>query len=118
MNTSLPPVAATIPCMAEIDTTVAPMTIAEFQDLIRERYHATDAARGVAPTFLWFAEEFGELAEALAKQARGDGDPDNLAEEFADVLAWLATLANVTDVDLTKAIHRKYIADGGPGGTK
>jgi NTP pyrophosphatase (non-canonical NTP hydrolase) len=97
MNTSLPPVAATIPCMAEIDTTVAPMTIAEFQDLIRERYHATDAARGVAPTFLWFAEEFGELAEALA---------------------WLATLANVTDVDLTKAIHRKYIADGGPGGTK
>ena len=40
------------------------MTIAEFQSLIRDRYHDTDAARGVAPTFLWFAEEFGELAEA------------------------------------------------------
>jgi len=95
-----------------------PMTIADFQELIRERYHATDAARGVAPTFLWFSEEIGELAEALAKLARGDGDADNLAEEFADVLAWLATLANITEVDLSKAIQDKYINDGGPPGTK
>jgi len=95
-----------------------PMTIAQFQDLIRDRYHDTDAARGVAPTFLWFAEEFGELAEALAKQARGDGKQENLAEEFADVLAWLATLANITGVDLTEAINDKYIEDGGPEGTK
>jgi NTP pyrophosphatase (non-canonical NTP hydrolase) len=43
---------------------------------------------------------------------------ENLAEEFADVLAWLATLANITGIDLTQAIHDKYIKDGGPEGTK
>ena len=41
-----------------------------------------------------------------------------VAEEFADVLAWLTTLANITGVDLADAIHRKYVADGGPAGTK
>lgn len=94
------------------------MTIAEFQQMIRDRYHATDSARGPAGTFLWFAEEVGELAEAIARRDRGDGDDANLREEFADVLAWLATLANITDVDLTDAINHKYIKDGGPAGTK
>jgi NTP pyrophosphatase (non-canonical NTP hydrolase) len=90
----------------------------EFQTMIRDRYHATDAARGVPGTFLWFSEEVGELAEALGQRERGDGDEANLREEFADVLAWLATLANICDVDLTDAIHGKYIVDGGPSGTK
>lgn len=94
------------------------MDIAAFQQLIRDRYHETDAARGVPGTFLWFSEEIGELAEALGHRERGDGDADNLEEEFADVLAWLTTLANITGVDLQRAIHRKYIADGGPAGTK
>ncbi len=95
-----------------------PMTIQAFQEMIRDRYLATDAARGAPATFLWFTEEVGELAEALAKAERGDGDPDHLASEFADVLAWLTTLANISGVDLDKAIHDKYIADGGPEGTK
>ena len=43
---------------------------------------------------------------------------DMLAAEFADVLAWLTTLANITGVDLTEAVHRKYLVDGGPAGTK
>ena len=94
------------------------MTIAEFQALIRDRYHATDAARGPEATFLWFAEEFGELAEALGKRQRGDGDEGDLAEEFADCLAWLATLANITGVDLETAIRAKYVSGGGPRGTK
>ena len=94
------------------------MTLQEFQKLIRDRYHATDSARGPARTFLWLTEEFGELAEAIAKHERGDGDPQNLREEFADVLAWLATLANITGVDLAEAIDEKYIRDGGPEGTK
>jgi NTP pyrophosphatase (non-canonical NTP hydrolase) len=51
----------------------------------------------------------GELATAL----RG-GDRANLAAEFADVLAWLATLANVAGVDLDAAIRAKY-GDGCPG---
>ena len=94
------------------------MQIIEFQELIRQRYFATDIARGAAGTFLWFAEEVGELAKALARRERGDGDDANLQEEFADVLAWLATLANITGVDLTEAIRAKYITDGGPSGTK
>ena len=94
------------------------MTIQAFQSLIRDRYFETDAARGAASTFLWFMEEVGELAEAIARLERGDGDPDNLREEFADVLAWLATLANITRVDLAEAIHDKYLRDGGPSGTK
>lgn len=94
------------------------MQIAEFQQLIRDRYYATDSARGPAGTFLWLTEEFGELAEAIARRERGDGDDAELAAEFADVLAWLATLANITGVDLADAVRRKYIAEGGPKGTK
>ncbi len=94
------------------------MHLNEFQQLIRDRYHATDSARGVPGTFLWLAEEFGELASALAERERGDGDPEQLASEFADVLAWLATIANVCEVDLEKAIIAKYLDDGGPKGTK
>ncbi len=94
------------------------MDIAQFQQLIRDRYHATDSARGPAATFLWLTEEFGELAEAIAKRERGDDVQSELEGEFADVLAWLATLANITDVDLTEAIRKKYINGGGPEGTK
>jgi NTP pyrophosphatase (non-canonical NTP hydrolase) len=94
------------------------MQIAEFQELIRERYHATDSARGAPGTFLWLIEEFGELAHAIGRRERGDGDQANLEEEFADVLAWLATMANITGVDLTKAVEAKYCTGGGPEGTK
>ena len=41
--------------------------------MIRERYFATDAARGAPGTFLWFAEEVGELAEAIANHQHSDG---------------------------------------------
>jgi NTP pyrophosphatase (non-canonical NTP hydrolase) len=94
------------------------MQIAEFQQLIRDRYYAPDSARGAAATFLWFSEEVGELARAIGHHHRGDGDPRNLQEEFADVLAWLTTLANILDVDLTQAVQDKYLAQGGPKGTK
>ncbi|MHC4717486.1 MAG: MazG nucleotide pyrophosphohydrolase domain-containing protein, partial [Planctomycetota bacterium] len=83
------------------------MDIAEFQQLMRDRYYATDSARGAAGTFLWLTEEFGELAEAIARHERGDGDQAGLEEEFADMLAWLATLANITGVDLARAIDNK-----------
>lgn len=84
-------------------------TIREFQEFIRRRYFATDHARGTPGTFLWFIEEVGELATALAGQ-----DQANKEEEFADVLAWLCTLANINDVDLAKAIE-KYTIKGVEG---
>jgi NTP pyrophosphatase (non-canonical NTP hydrolase) len=97
------------------------MLLSDLQQLIRDRYFATDSQRGAPATFLWFTEEVGELAHAIGKHQRGErGDQDraNLSEEFADVLAWLTTLANILDVDLTAAVRQKYIDAGGPKGTK
>lgn len=85
------------------------MQIREFQQHIRDRYYATDSKRGTPATFLWFIEEVGELATALA-----GNDQANKEEEFADVLAWLCTLANINDVDLQKAIE-KYTVRGVEG---
>ncbi len=78
------------------------MHIAEFQALIARRYQQRDQERGVPRTFMWFVEEVGELSTALATQ----NDRRNMEEEFADVFAWLCTLANITDVDLEKAIEK------------
>jgi NTP pyrophosphatase (non-canonical NTP hydrolase) len=78
------------------------MRIAEFQRLIAQKYEKRDRQRGIPATFMWFVEEVGELATALA----GD-DQRNKQDEFADVLAWLCTLANISDVDLEKAC-KKY----------
>ena len=76
----------------------APLTVAEFQRRIEETYGDRDRARGVSGTFLWFVEEVGELARALKRN-----DPENLREEFADVFAWLSTLASMSGVDLADA---------------
>jgi len=75
-----------------------------FQQLIQDKYGRRDRERGPPATFMWFVEEVGELAPALA----GD-DQKNKEEEFADVLAWLCTLANINGVDLDKAVTDKYI---------
>ncbi len=82
------------------------MTIAEFQRRIEEIYFARDKARGMERTFLWFVEEVGELARALFRGQDADGA--NLREEFADVLAWLSTLASIVGVDLEGAAREKY----------
>lgn len=87
----------------------ADVSLTELQEKIRVMYFDKDAARGVDGTFMWLMEEIGELASAL----RGN-DRENLAEEFADVLAWLATIANVAGVDLSAAVAAKY-GSGCPG---
>ena len=98
-----------------------PLTIARFQDMIRRRYEKTDRARGTPGTFMWFIEEVGELATALQKaagQGRETSGSADLEQEFADVLAWLCTLANINDIDLAQAVRKKYLAGGGPEGHK
>jgi NTP pyrophosphatase (non-canonical NTP hydrolase) len=84
-------------------------SLSQLQEVIRQTYDAKDRRRGVEGTFMWFMEEVGELATALRS-----GTAKEQAEEFADVLAWLATLANVVDVDLETAVQAKYGA-GCPG---
>lgn len=75
--------------------------IGEFQQVIRKTYYEKDRKRGKVGTFYWFAEEVGELARALRKGSR-----EELYEEFSDVLAWLASLANLAGVDLEQAAQR------------
>ena len=77
------------------------MHISEFQKLISDKYAERDLQRGTPATFMWFIEEVGELATALSGT-----DDQNKQEEFADVLAWLCTLANLSDIDLEKAIEK------------
>ena|SRR5260370_41643611 len=84
-------------------------TLTQLQQVIRDTYDAKDRRRGVEGTFMWFMEEIGELAAALRS-----GTPAERAAEFADVLAWLATIANAVDVDLDAAVRAKYGA-GCPG---
>ncbi len=86
-----------------------PITIAEFQKLIRDMYLEKDVARGIDGTFMWLMEEVGELASSLRS-----GSHEERQAEFADVLAWLATIANVAGVDLAQAVAQKY-GSGCPG---
>jgi NTP pyrophosphatase (non-canonical NTP hydrolase) len=85
------------------------MKIGEFQQLISDRYQKRDLQRGTPATFMWFVEEVGELATALAGNNQADKQ-----DEFADVFAWLCTLANINDVDLEEAC-KKYTEDGVDG---
>ncbi len=85
------------------------ITLADFQQLIRDMYLRKDLARGVDGTFMWLMEEVGELAAALR-----NGSHEDRMGEFADVLAWLTTIANVAGVDLSEAVRRKY-GEGCPG---
>ena len=79
------------------------MEIREFQDSIRQIYFPRDAKRGADKTFLWFLEEVGELTRSYR---RGEGE--NIGKEMADVMAWLASLANLLGVDLEQEISKKY----------
>jgi NTP pyrophosphatase (non-canonical NTP hydrolase) len=84
-------------------------TLTDFQVLIEKMYSAKDSARGVDGTFMWLMEEVGELAAALR-----EGTKEELAAEFADVLAWLVTIANIAEIDLQAAVLKKY-GRGCPG---
>jgi NTP pyrophosphatase (non-canonical NTP hydrolase) len=84
-------------------------SLAQLQQVIYDTYDRRDRSRGVEGTFVWLMEEIGELATTL----RG-GTQQEREEEFADVLAWLATLANIVEVDLEKAVQAKY-GSGCPG---
>jgi NTP pyrophosphatase (non-canonical NTP hydrolase) len=77
--------------------------IREFQDSIRQIYFSRDAKRGSDKTFLWFLEEVGELTRSYRR-----GERENIGKEMADVVAWLASMANLLGVDLEQEISKKY----------
>jgi NTP pyrophosphatase (non-canonical NTP hydrolase) len=71
--------------------------------MMKRLYFSRDSSRGTRGTFEWLEDEVRELGEALQ-----NGEKEALENEFADVIAWLASLANITDVDLEKAAFNKY----------
>ncbi|MEM1538787.1 MAG: MazG nucleotide pyrophosphohydrolase domain-containing protein [Candidatus Bathyarchaeia archaeon] len=79
------------------------MQISQFQEMMRRLYYHRDCKRGVEKTFEWLVEEVAELGEALKA-----ADKKALESEFADVIAWLASLANITNIELEKAALSKY----------
>ena len=82
---------------------MCPMSVSEFQQLIEQLYYEKDSGRGWQETFIWFVEEVGELGRAL----RSEGRPE-IEAEFADVFAWLVTLASIFQVDLKTVALAKY----------
>jgi NTP pyrophosphatase (non-canonical NTP hydrolase) len=77
--------------------------IREFQESIRQIYLARDTMRGGDKTFLWLLEEVGELTRAYRRDEK-----KNVGEEMADVIAWIASMANLLGVDLESEILKKY----------
>ncbi|TET32078.1 MAG: nucleotide pyrophosphohydrolase [Planctomycetota bacterium] len=79
------------------------MEIKAFQKLIEDIYGKRDGARGIPANFTWLMEEIGELARAIRK-----GDKEQIENEFADVLAWTVTIANILGIDCDRAVQAKY----------
>ena len=80
------------------------MEINEFQQMMHQLYFKRDCERGWEGTFNWLVDEVGELGEELKKGT----DRQATEKEFADVIAWLSSLANVMGIDLEKAAINKY----------
>jgi len=77
--------------------------VQEFQAMMKRLYFHRDSKRGIEGTYDWLKDEVEELGDALKGK-----DKKALEKEFADVIAWLASLANITDIDLEKAALDKY----------
>lgn len=79
------------------------MEIRSFQEMMKTIYFKPDSERGIKGTFDWLVDEVRELGEALEEK-----DKEATEKEFADVIAWLAALANIVNVDLEKSALNKY----------
>lgn len=79
------------------------MHIREFQEMMKQLYLHRDSERGVQGTYEWLVDEVEELKEALEEE-----DMEATGKEFADVIAWLASLANITGIDLETEAVKKY----------
>ncbi len=81
------------------------MQISEFQEMMKHLYFKRDSERGVTGTYNWLVDEVAELGDELKKSPL---DREATEKEFADVIAWLASLANIMGIDLEKSALNKY----------
>lgn len=71
--------------------------------MMRRIYFHRDYKRGIKGTYDWLEDEVRELGEALENRNKSD-----IENEFADVIAWLASLANIVGINLEDAAAKKY----------
>jgi len=83
------------------------MEISEFQQKMQDLYIHNDKKRGIHRTCLWLGEEMGELMREL-KFNIDKIDKQAAASEMADIYAWVASLANLLEIDLQSIILSKY----------
>jgi len=81
------------------------MEIHEFQEIMRSLYFQRDSDRGVEGTYNWLIDEVEELGQELHRTPL---DEEAMGKEFADVIAWLSSLANIMEIDLEKVALNKY----------
>ncbi|MFW9792729.1 MAG: MazG nucleotide pyrophosphohydrolase domain-containing protein [Candidatus Thorarchaeota archaeon] len=80
------------------------MDIKEAQEMMRRIYLERDRARGVLETLSRTLDELQELKEAIQNKS-----PESAIEdEIADVFAWLCSVANLLDIDVSGAFYKKY----------
>ena len=80
------------------------MDIKEAQALMRQIYYERDVERGLDRTLLRTFQELGELSEAVQKNR---SSPE-VSGEMADVFAWVCSIANLLNIDLSKVLYEKY----------
>ena len=80
------------------------MNIEEAQEMMRKIYLERDRARGVEGTLKRTFDELEELKEAIENKSTTVA----IADEVADVFAWLCSLANLLEIDVSDAFYKKY----------
>jgi NTP pyrophosphatase (non-canonical NTP hydrolase) len=88
-----------------------PITLKKLQKYVKKRDNKKSKKMDY---FMKFIEEVGELSEMIKKEKKLDYDDgrtkaikNTMDEEIADVLYYLAVLANVNEIDLEEAFMRK-----------
>jgi len=79
------------------------VTIRGFQNLMKKLYFHRDFRRGADRTYIWLVEEVGELGDAIITNNR-----TAMEDEVSDIIAWLASLCNVLNLDLESVVMKKY----------
>lgn len=80
------------------------LKIEEAQEMMRKIYGERDRARGIEGTLARTFDELEELREAIGNKET----VKSIADEIADVFAWLCSLANLLEIDVSEAFYEKY----------
>ncbi len=80
------------------------MDTKDAQELMRRIYLERDKERGLERTLLRTFQELSELSDSIL-QGRAI---EEIGDEIGDVFAWLCSIANLLEIDLSDALTRKY----------